>query len=761
MKKNIFKDPNFIRCILLCLAISFASFMYFIIKERGAFVLAADFNEQQIAFATYLNMFLKSSDRGQWCWSLDLGTPLIYGFSFYDLGSPFFWLTMLFPAHFIPYVIGEIYIVKYIVAGAFAYLYIKMFVKDSKYAIVGAIFYAFSGFQSTNLLFYHFHDVVAFFPLLLIGLEKMMFKKDKKSKLLFIFAVFVNCVLNYFFFVEECIFLGFYFLFRFWRKPSELLAKLFTCVIYGMLGMGMASILFIPNIIYILSGARSNETMLYLSNLVCTPVDFLMNLKGFLLPGEPMRAMSCVSETNYNSVACYLPLAGISLVLCYIRKNKNWLSCIIIVLSLGSFIPIFSSVFLLFREYNMRWWYMLILLMSLASAIVLENVQEYDVFNGIAVNVVIVMVFFFLIKFLKVSDDIGIATFHSHQLYVEVFFTVFGLIIMEYIVRKHAGKYRYIVIMVAIYAFATTFSTIYLYQRSSDETADHFMQRYRLSARMNGVEEQYRYNSFENIVTLCGDNAGIGSFSSTVTNSISEFDSLFDYYMSNWRLNKNGISGLKELFAAAYTVTENDSDIVSQGALPEENTNSNTILNQACPIGFAMDQYISTNDLKAIPKDMRGIALLNAAVFENKDITSVSKVCSHFDIQNIGANSLEKLVKKNHGNAVDNFVRDGKGFSFDSDYQNDSLVYLSVPYDNGWHAKLDNKKLNIVESGGMMAVVVPQGYHRVVFSYCTPGFKVGIVISSLCWCIYVLLWLCKEKCESVKTVWSNEGVGKG
>ena len=164
-------DSNLIKCIILCSITAILSLGWAIIEGNGFFTIRADLDVQQIPFTVLTHNMISEGFDG-WCWNLDLGSSMIQGLSFYTLGSPFFWLSMLFPAKAFPYIIGIFYILKYIMAGVFAYIYIKTMVKDPKYAVLGALLYAFSGFQSTNLLFYHFHDVVAFFPLLLYGIEK-------------------------------------------------------------------------------------------------------------------------------------------------------------------------------------------------------------------------------------------------------------------------------------------------------------------------------------------------------------------------------------------------------------------------------------------------------------------------------------------------------------------------------------------------------------------------------------------------------------
>ena len=357
------KDKNIIIVAILCLIIGTVSFAYFIYVDNGAFTLVDDFNKQQIPFSTALNGLLKEYS-GQWCWNLDLGTPIIYGFSFYNLGSPFFWITLLFDKGVFPYVVGAVFILKYMVAGVTAYLYIRIFLKQKQYGIIAALLYAFSGVQSTNILFYHFHDVVAFFPLLLLGLERYM---SERRKGLFVFSVFLNCLMNYFFFIGEVVFLILYYFLRFFkRKQAVLFVKNgMKCLGCGILGVGMAAVIFIPSVLYVMGNPRSGME-LYLNYLFSDTQNVLMVLKGFLFPVEVMGNQSAVMPQNWNSIGCYLPMIGTSLALAYVIKKRDWLAKLLLVLFLVSFSPLLSSVFYLFTIIYYRWWYMFILMMALA-----------------------------------------------------------------------------------------------------------------------------------------------------------------------------------------------------------------------------------------------------------------------------------------------------------------------------------------------------------------------------------------------------------
>ena len=154
-------------------------FGYSIYRSKGFFTVVDDFNTQQLTFATDVWNMLHSGDPGEWIWNIDLGSSFITAFSFYNLGSPFLWLSLLAPRGSFPYLAGFLYILKYVAAAATAYLYLRLFLDKREWAVIGALLYAFSGYQTTNLEFFHFHDVVAVFPLLLWSLEMSM--RDRKS----------------------------------------------------------------------------------------------------------------------------------------------------------------------------------------------------------------------------------------------------------------------------------------------------------------------------------------------------------------------------------------------------------------------------------------------------------------------------------------------------------------------------------------------------------------------------------------------------
>ena len=74
------------------------------IANGGIFTYYGDFNSQQIMFYQHSHDTVQAGNFG-WDWGTDLGSSFIGSYSFYLLGSPFFWLTTLFPSSFVPYMI--------------------------------------------------------------------------------------------------------------------------------------------------------------------------------------------------------------------------------------------------------------------------------------------------------------------------------------------------------------------------------------------------------------------------------------------------------------------------------------------------------------------------------------------------------------------------------------------------------------------------------------------------------------------------------
>ena len=86
--------------------------------------------------------------------------------------------------------------------------------------------------------------------------------------------------------------------------------------------------------------------------------------------------------------------------------------------------------------------------------------------------------------------------------------------------------------------------------------------------------------------------------------------------------------------------------------------------------------------------------------------------------------------RKRADSSCSSFVYDSYGFTARIDSEKDNLLFFSVPYDEGFTAKVNGKETEIVKAdAGFCAVPIKKGENIIEFEYETPGLKTGAVIS--------------------------------
>lgn len=74
------------------------------------------------------------------------------------------------------------------------------------------------------------------------------------------------------------------------------------------------------------------------------------------------------------------------------------------------------------------------------------------------------------------------------------------------------------------------------------------------------------------------------------------------------------------------------------------------------------------------------------------------------------------------------------------------VLQISVPYGSGWSVEVDGEPKEVLHSGGMyMGVQLDAGAHRVEWTYCTPGLKLGAVITAFAALLIAALWIFQRR----------------
>ncbi len=722
-EKKWHKNKYIYICLGMCFFIAMGSFGSYILQSKGALTLMTDFNSQQIPFSIAVNDAIKNYELG-WLWNVDLGTNLIGAFSFYNLGSPFFWCSLLFSAEAFPYVVGWLFILKYVVAGTTAYLYIKRFVKNSQSALLGAIIYAFSGFQCVNLMFYHFHDVVAFFPLLLLGLEKLV-KERKKG--LFSLAVFINCIVNYYFFCGEVIFLIAYYLLRFGiNKDSS--KKAMICGIEGIVGIGMAGAIFLPSILFIGDNPKASSSILTSGQIAYDLERYLEIFGAIFFPAEPMYQQAIIAKEDFTSTAAYLPGVGVVFLIAYIMKKKGWLRNLLLISLLVSLQPIANSIFTGFSQNYRRWWYMPVLMMALASSLVFDEWKEYNIKKSVLISSILILVYSGIIIYLFLQDKIEI---YSKEVFGGMIFLVLLCNILIYILQFKKEFFEMAILcLVVIVSIITTSWSIYQYRIPSEST-EVLLEKWRTDRTLENHDINYRYDT-DNSGAYIGGVHPLRTYNSTITGSIFEMHNSLGLSRTPAVVLLD-VPGVTELLGGKYFITsEPDKNARVVQELFYGDKKKYVVEKEACPIGFTYDNYIVESDFVQLDKNLRGYAALKGLVIDDELQEEIESYLNRYDVREIQETDLEtisEVICNNAANMVNIYEMNSKGFKASSIQKKATYAFFSVPYEKGWTAYVNDRKADIIKVHGMMSVFLPKGENQIEFKYEIPGFKLGSILS--------------------------------
>lgn len=231
---NSRKEEKYFRAFIIGFLSLFLVILPIMIYTGGYYLYYGDYNSQQIPFYIHAQDFIKNEGLG-WDWGTDLGSNFLGSYSFYLLGSPFFWLTVPLPNNLVVFAMPVLLAVKHGVATLTAYAFIRRFVRNKNAALIGGLLYAFSGFQLFNIFFNHFQDVTALFPLMLIALEERI---NNNRRGVFAASVALMGIINYFFFTGQAVFVILYILVRL-KSPDFNITwkKFFGLVIEAVIGV--------------------------------------------------------------------------------------------------------------------------------------------------------------------------------------------------------------------------------------------------------------------------------------------------------------------------------------------------------------------------------------------------------------------------------------------------------------------------------------------------------------------------------------------
>ena len=298
-----------------------------------------------------------------WDMSLGYGADILSTLNYYAIGDPLNLLYGFVSPKNTETMYNFMIVLRMYLAGITFIMYARKMKKRSYGTVIGALVYVFSGFCfRLGLRHPFFINPMIYFPLLCLGIEKIY---QRERPYVFIFAVCVSAMSNYYFLYMLTIFAVIYAWIRFYKYTEENKMKNFflTILKFGMyytLGIAMAAVILLPSVIGFLGNGRYGNGADWKSLIVYPGKYYLLFIENFIGYGN----------MGSNTNAGYLPIVGIVVLFTLFSqrmKHKKYRAAFIASI-IALILPIFGYAFNGFSYANNRWAFALSFIVALLTA---------------------------------------------------------------------------------------------------------------------------------------------------------------------------------------------------------------------------------------------------------------------------------------------------------------------------------------------------------------------------------------------------------
>ncbi len=740
-------------------------FVPYIIFDGGYFTFFGDFNVQQIPFYKLCHNAIRN---GEWGWSFttDLGANFIGSYTFYTITSPFFWLTLPFPNSWVPYFMGPLLILKFGCAALTSFLYIRRFTRKKETAQLCSLLYAFSGFSLYNVFFNHFHEAIVFFPLLLLAFELLM---TENRRGIFAVMVAVCAVVNYFFFVGMLVFGIIYFVIRLISKaikPSR--EQIVALFLEAIIGIFLAFAVLWPSYLAIAGNSRVSEVDLGWNSILFGKESIYANVFQvfFFPPDLPARPVFFPeADVKWSSLGAWMPVFSMVGVFAYCHNKKgNWLKRIIITCAVMAFVPVLNSTFYLFNDaYYVRWFFMPILMMSLATAIAIED-RSISFEKGFKQVGLITIIITLVVGFFPQTTEDGIIfglytepdnIMYTARFWVTCAIAIGGLTVLAFLLKLRKEQLTKFLqnSIICVTVLTVGFANFYIASGKSHSYTHEVVVDTLIEGQLQleGDPDTFRVDTYE-----CMDNSpmflgysSINAFHSIVPSSIMEFYKFIGEKRDVASRPSTNVYSIRSLLSVKYLLNLEDEESFTDDDGQTEMPGFEFLYNKDgfdvyenknyIGYGFSYDAYMSFGQCESMSDRERADMMLRAILLDEAQIQKYGymfdDLSSYYSkVGNSSSTSYSELKKeaaRRNETAATSFKTDKNSFTATVERDKETLVFFSIPYDEGWSATVNGEAVPVEKVNvGFMAVPVGKGHSEIVFTYKTPGLGVGIAVSA-------------------------------
>lgn len=240
--------------------------------------------------------------------------------------------------------------------------------------------------------------------------------------------------------------------------------------------------------------------------------------------------------------------------------------------------------------------------------------------------------------------------------------------------------------------------------------------------------------------------------------------------IKNWDTSSNNPFTVQENFIKESTGFDNmfnKLNINFKDIVPEITNNGYFINSRICSINLENDRngdvylYIDSNNLSSVLVNGESYFIatnepyiINLGYFSKYDDINVTMYFSYGDTSynefNIYAYSFNENNFKKAYNSLNDEILNISSFKENHikgniNIKENGVIFTSIPYDNSWKIKVDNKYIDFYKIGdSYIGFNLDKGYHNIEFIYKTKGLKTGAIISTISLISTIYLYIKKK-----------------
>ena len=731
-------------CYTVLLAGLFYPYSFYLIKGLASHSLSAnevflydhDWIQQGIP---YYREFFRCIESGtlHWSWNEFLGTPFYATKATYVIGDPFAWITYgLFKSvfHYLPTALFAVTGLKLLVAGLGFEALLERITKQKAAAAVFGACYMMSGWAVIFLEQIYFLSFYALIPFVLLGLEEI---RDGKGHVLFFLAMLLTLTTNLYLSWSLCFFLLAYWLVRMSeiRKGRELVKKTLPVLITFLCAFLSAMAVLLPAILVLMHSPRLNGNLVEYAFWSPTNVKaILLNLFVPVIGGDHLLYHDYWYYFYQIGIYCgALPLLVIPQLFVQNRpsgaKLRYAVILVLAVLSLAS-----PKVGILFHlTYSLRYTcYLAITLLLLGAKAFEQPFQKTMLVISAAVWIGLAALLSFGFSGMPASKLVQYP--EAVLLWISMGFILLYTIGL---CLEQKWKFSRALVLSGAVAEVLVFSNVTIRTKTTERTPAEYLYQDALVKetyeRLHADDPSFfRVNLLEGVQadpSVLPDSSmyygipalsGYDSVYCTALHDYLAWQGLYPDVSWNFRINDARMDGILN---AKYTfVTPATAPLVHKSAtlLPEYSGDNLFVYRNAGAKGAAVtvNAFLPQSQMQEWMKDVEGN--------RNRMVNALQKytILDDKTYQAWGSQYSKVAVQGFEG------FRNGASLTFELTLSEPAPVRFSIPADSGWKMRVDGEQTDWLKcDGGFILAVIPEGPHTVEFTYRTPGFGAGLVLS--------------------------------